>query len=561
MNRRYVLVAALAGALALYPACPSAAVDAATHLLAPPVDGVIDRYFEAPTAPYGPGHRGIDYGVPAGTRVRAAAPGTVVWAGSVAGDLSVTIDHGDGLETTYSILSNIEVSRGMAVDQSRFIGSAGSDHAGEAGGLHFGVKLHDEYVDPMNYLGPTDVSGAIHLEPLIEEEENLPHELTLAHEGAGAFARPCRDPAPIPKVPPPPNDNIAVSLAGVGSYTKGGSTNAEIFAPGNGPRSLGYRGRRTYRFSYSGVEGPRLHKTYEAPETWVDIETSARRLHELLIRLRARYPRSDVDLFAHSQGGLVARALLEHLALSFDPRLPRIDHLVTYGTPHGGTPLAGAVTDLRYGTLTGHWAIEKLSEWAHESGTIPDPKSIAVEQMRPESDFLRDLEREDVTYGTRVLALAMPHDAVVPADRALYPGKSGRVLPPESWNGHDSVVSSDRGRAIVYQFLRDAPVSCRGNWDEWGTVLGGVIGWGQSTIADLYSSVETAGLTRAFKVARWAGAKGWQAIKWTGSKAWSAARWTGGKAIDGVKWTGEKFVSGLSSAGRFIKSGVAQLWN
>ena len=266
----------------LHPFRPSAAVESPTLLLAPPVDGVIDRYFDAPSGRYGPGHRGIDYGVPAGTRIRAAAPGRVAWAGSVAGNLSVTIDHGDGLETTYSILSNIEVSRGMVVDQSRFIGSAGSGHVGEAGSLHFGVKLRDEYVDPLKYLGPADVSAAIHLAPLIEEEDELPHELTLAHEGAGALARPCRGPAPVSDYPPPPNGNIAVSLAGVGSYSSGG-TNAEIFAPDNSPRSLGYGESRSYRFSYSGIDGPRLHKPYKANETWVDIETSARSLRDLLV--------------------------------------------------------------------------------------------------------------------------------------------------------------------------------------------------------------------------------------------------------------------------------------
>ena len=257
----------------------------------------------------------------------------------------------------------------------------------------------------------------------------------------------------------------------------------------------------------------------------------------------------------------MARAMLEHLAGSYDPRLPRIDHLVTYGTPHGGTPLAAVVNDLHFGTLTGRFALDKLSDWANATGAIPDPQSTSVEQMRPDSDFLKELAREDVTYGTRVLALAMPHDAVVPADKALYPGKEGRVLPPEAWNGHDSVVSSERGRAIVYQFLRDAPVSCRGNWDQWGSVLGSVIGWGQGMIADLYSSLETAGLSQAWKVARWAGGRAWSAVEWTGDKAWTAVRWTGDKAVDGLKWSGEKLVSGLSPAGRFLKSGIARLWN
>ena len=530
------------------------------RLLAPPVEGVIERYFEPPASSYGPGHRGIDYGVQTGTPVRAAGSGLVAWAGSVAGNLAVTIDHGGGLETTYSILSRVDVIEGSRVTEGEYIGLVGSSHEGNAGDLHFGVKFEDEYVDPLDHLGPADVSGAIHLAPLVEDErDELPHELTLAHEGAGALARPCKEPASLVEKPSPPNDNLAVAIAGVGSYTDEG-TNAKIFEPGSGPSALGYRKEKVFRFSYAGTESRDLHKTYSPDDTWVDIHKSAAKLKRLLIRLRDRFPRADVDLFAHSQGGLVARAMLEYLADSYDPRLPRVEHLVTYGTPHRGTPLAALPSDLEGTTLTGRFLVDAISDRAALSRVIPHPEAHSIDQMKPDSEFLQRLATEDVTYGTRVLALAMPHDVIVPADRALYPGKLGRVLSPEGLNGHRSVVASRRGRWIAYSFLRDASVSCRTNWDEWGATVGSAIGWGQGMIADLYSTLETAGLLRAVRAARWAGRKAWAAVKSASGSAWDAARWTGRKAISGLEWTGESLVSGARAAGRLVKSAWSALW-
>ncbi|HWC31871.1 MAG TPA: peptidoglycan DD-metalloendopeptidase family protein, partial [Actinomycetota bacterium] len=484
--------------------------------LAPPVDAVIARYFDDPASPYGPGHRGIDYAVAAGTRVRAAGDGVVSWAGSVAGNLSVTIDHGSGLETTYSMLASLEVTRGEAVDEGRFLGTAGRDHDGASAGLHFGVKLHDDYVDPLDHLGPVGLGDAIHLAPLVEETApEVPHVARLAFEGAGAHVRPCRDPGSPGRTAPPPNDNVAVAVAGLSSNTIG-KTNAAIYEEHNGPAGLGYPAKRIYRFSYRGVEGPRLHEPYEASDTWTDIDKSGRRLAALLRAIHERHPRAEVDLFAHSQGGLVARAYLERLAGAYDPRLPRVEHLVTYGTPHRGTPLAGVAGELDEHTLTGRFVVDRLSEWAREDGPALDPRAPSVSQMEPGSDFLAELAREDVVFGTRVLSLAMPHDIVVPAESALYPGKEARVLSPRGVNGHEAVVVADEARALAYSFLRDAPVSCRGAWDEWGRVVGRGIGFVHGLMDDAYRHLETFGVTKAATLVGRAAKAAWSGVKWAG---------------------------------------------
>ena len=132
-----------------------------------PVVGPVIRAFDPPDSPFGSGHRGIDIAAAVGTPVHAAAAGTVTFAGPVGGRLFVTVDHGAGLESTYSFLSSISVRRGDLVSQGQAIARSGTGHAGDVvPDLHFGVKLADVYVDPLEYLGPLEVWRFIRLAPL-----------------------------------------------------------------------------------------------------------------------------------------------------------------------------------------------------------------------------------------------------------------------------------------------------------------------------------------------------------------------------------------------------------
>ena len=132
-----------------------------------PVLGPVIRGFDPPDSPFGSGHRGIDIAAAVGTSVRAAAGGTITFAGPAGGRLFVTVDHGAGLESTYSFLDSIAVRRGDVVSQGQVIARSGAGHAsGTIPHLHFGVKLADAYVDPLEYLGPVEVWRFIRLAPL-----------------------------------------------------------------------------------------------------------------------------------------------------------------------------------------------------------------------------------------------------------------------------------------------------------------------------------------------------------------------------------------------------------
>src|SRR5919201_6429537 len=133
-----------------------------------PVQGPIMRFFEQPATPYSTGHRGIDVAVPFGTPIRAPADGTVTFAGWVAGSMFMTIDHGDGIKTTYSWLSGFAVAKGVPVQKGKVIGYTGHGHPEvPTPHLHFGVRLNGVYVDPLLYLEGLDLVNLIRLAPLV----------------------------------------------------------------------------------------------------------------------------------------------------------------------------------------------------------------------------------------------------------------------------------------------------------------------------------------------------------------------------------------------------------
>lgn len=139
-----------------------------------PVSGPVIRGFEQPVGPFGPGHRGIDIGSAPGTRVRAAADGVVVFAGPVAGELHVSIDHPDGVRTSYAFLSAVGVERGAPVTKGTVVGAVGEGHDGTSTPhLHFGARYAGQYIDPMLLLGRRSLVGLIHLAP-IEEASPVP---------------------------------------------------------------------------------------------------------------------------------------------------------------------------------------------------------------------------------------------------------------------------------------------------------------------------------------------------------------------------------------------------
>ena len=123
----------------------------------------VGRPFDPPADRYGSGHRGVDLVAAPGSTVLAAGAGTVVFAGGLAGRGVVSVQHDDGLRTTYEPVT-ASVVVGQQVRRGQVLGTLDPGHPGCPGAacLHWGVRRGPaEYLDPLRLVG----SWAVRLLP------------------------------------------------------------------------------------------------------------------------------------------------------------------------------------------------------------------------------------------------------------------------------------------------------------------------------------------------------------------------------------------------------------
>ncbi len=118
--------------------------------------------FDAPTPNWNRGHRGVDLAGTVGQRVYAAGPGTVVFAGELAGRPVVSIAHPGGLRTSYEPVQ-AAVRAGQLVSRGDVIGEllAGHPDCPAAACLHWGAMWGPasaaDYVNPLGLLETTPI--------------------------------------------------------------------------------------------------------------------------------------------------------------------------------------------------------------------------------------------------------------------------------------------------------------------------------------------------------------------------------------------------------------------
>lgn len=105
------------------------------------------------TEPFGPdgrfgGHWGIDVAMPVGSPVAAPVDGVVTFAGEVAGVSSVTVRTGE-FRVSLSYLSRVGAKTGQVVRKGDLVGRTGMPHG--TAGLHIGLRVGTDYVDPVPY--------------------------------------------------------------------------------------------------------------------------------------------------------------------------------------------------------------------------------------------------------------------------------------------------------------------------------------------------------------------------------------------------------------------------
>lgn len=140
---------------------------------------------------------------------------------------------------------------------------------------------------------------------------------------------------------------------------------------------------------------------------FVDCTTFDECRRHLIEKVESRFPSSDprqtteVDVVAASMGGLVARYAAKAAPGTEPLKRLRMARLMTIATPHRGAILA-------------NW---------------PTLNSLAL-QMRPDSEFLRDLNRAPITPNYQIIPYVWTNDNIVGAGNTAPPGMIPWWLPP-----------------------------------------------------------------------------------------------------------------------------------
>ncbi|MGD0152780.1 MAG: M23 family metallopeptidase [Thermacetogeniaceae bacterium] len=118
-----------------------------------PVTGPITSPFGYRSNPFGgyssEFHTGIDIAAPYGTPVQVAGAGVVVFVGYKSGyGTVITIDHGNGYQSSYCHLSAVRTATGKRVNKGDVIGAVGTNGRSTGPHLHFGMTLHGVLVNP-----------------------------------------------------------------------------------------------------------------------------------------------------------------------------------------------------------------------------------------------------------------------------------------------------------------------------------------------------------------------------------------------------------------------------
>ncbi|MEX0868618.1 MAG: peptidoglycan DD-metalloendopeptidase family protein [Nitriliruptoraceae bacterium] len=435
-----------------------------------PLAGAVVGEFAAPRTPFGPGRRGIHIAAAPGAPVRAAADGVITFAGQVAAETWVTIEHGNGTATTYGPLAALTVRRGAAIDRGESLGVL----ADADGYLHWGAKRGGAYIDPAGLVARRRaalVSGG-HWEP-----SDLVVDAYTPWEGArwGGLALHDSPQAIAPGYAVAPTPNHAVVIGGIGT---------DSAAPAIDVTDLGFDAASVTALSYAGRSATadqdpqdpwRDQRAYGPSDTWAGVPAAAARLEAQLRAIRAREPGRAVDLIGHSMGGIVAAYYLVHRHDPYDVGLPPIGNVVTLASPHrgsdladlatwaGANPVVSAVTSRILGTIDAGGMTQR------ERTPLDMP---ALDQLATGSPFLdaygrswaRAVAAGDAgvfAIGTRVLTVGGGSDLVATPGNASHPTPRNRAALPSDDvarhvvlpGGHHGVTTTEAVREVMWTFL------------------------------------------------------------------------------------------------------------
>jgi murein DD-endopeptidase MepM/ murein hydrolase activator NlpD len=108
------------------------------------------RAFDPPDKPWMSGHRGVDLRAAADAApVTAPESGTVSFVGVVVDRPVITIDHGNGLRSSFEPVES-SLAAGAVLSKGDVLGRAQPGHCGAVPCIHWGVRQGDVYINPLS---------------------------------------------------------------------------------------------------------------------------------------------------------------------------------------------------------------------------------------------------------------------------------------------------------------------------------------------------------------------------------------------------------------------------
>jgi hypothetical protein len=253
-------------------------------------------------------------------------------------------------------------------------------------------------------------------------------------------------PTDVAPPPPPAGRRVAVLVAGLDSTSSDAAVGSVAWD------GLGYSPGDVLGFSYEGGRTPGLFgevehdvaddldgigvSTYGDAASTAGLASRGVLLADLLEDVAHATPGAMVDLYGHSQGGIVVRLALAELARrpGGDATIAALGLVATMGTPHQGSDLASAAL-VAAGSGEGQlglFAADELLDLPIDPDQVPNMADLALG-----SDLLEGLAREGLPTGPDYLSLAGRGDPVVAEGRTDLDGARQVTLPVEGFSAHD----------------------------------------------------------------------------------------------------------------------------
>jgi hypothetical protein len=243
--------------------------------------------------------------------------------------------------------------------------------------------------------------------------------------------------------------HLVMTVAGINSSqgANGGGLAVDAAA-------LGYRSGEVTSFTYS-----RDGMAYTKEDTYSELRGEAKSLGNQLRALQRRNPGREVDLVAHSQGGVVVAEFLAHVYDTGDPTLPPLGSVVTLSSPLQGAPAATSGARIRE-SATGRFLMDEAD--AAGGGMLPPSSGKSTAQLAETSRFMTRLRSSKLPDQIDLTSIGATDDFIVPADQTTRADAQNITVNPAGPSDHTAVYRDPAAMDAARLALEQRPLPCVG---------------------------------------------------------------------------------------------------